>query len=293
MEHDPQFEVDAANFLNQLINELEKKSNEMTTDQLITSKIRLTESAKNFRQSFSHNPGQLYSHLRNCLLQEKQLLNYPDECTMVPDGEISEIIQNIQNLHILVRSNESENRNLHKEYENFCLQLHEFSKNTAQLESMEVTTVEMRERKEQILRGQQEQVDRAINELTGKRLNLVDNFREVIRRTQQVQSIVLGKYVTQWKVNQGYAGNGAPLLNTNNLDVIQGWCESLADIIWNTREQIRLVTKYKKQVNADEQNLPDYLPALHTEITNLLMNLITSTFVIEKQPPQVMKTNTR
>merc|ERR1712079_857382 len=32
---------------------------------------------------------------------------------------------------------------------------------------------------------------------------------------------------------------------------------------------------------------------LLTKITELLTNLVTGTFIIEKQPPQVMKTNTR
>jgi signal transducer and activator of transcription 5B len=291
MEHDSQFEQDAANFLSQLITELERKANEID-DTLITSKIRLNESARSFRQLFSHNPGQLYAHLRNCLQFERQLSCYPDECPIVQDTDIAEIMSNLQQCHILVRSNENDNRNLHKEYENFCLELHEITKNTAQLESM-AKTQDYMDHKNKVTAEQQERVNRALNQLTGKRLELVDNFRKVINLTQQIQNKVLGKYLSQWKVNQGLAGNGASPMNVNSLDVIQGWCEGLAETIWNTREQIRLASKYKKQVNADEQNLPDYLPALHTEVTNLLMNLITSTFVIEKQPPQVMKTNTR
>lgn len=39
--------------------------------------------------------------------------------------------------------------------------------------------------------------------------------------------------------------------------------------------------------------IPDIFPTLNTQITQLLSSLVTSTFIIEKQPPQVMKTNTR
>lgn len=35
------------------------------------------------------------------------------------------------------------------------------------------------------------------------------------------------------------------------------------------------------------------LPELNTTITALLSTLVTSTFIIEKQPPQVLKTQTR
>lgn len=87
--------------------------------------------------------------------------------------------------------------------------------------------------------------------------------------------------------------NLAPPSNANNLDIIQGWCEHLADILWNTREQIKMVSKYRKQLNVDEQNLPDFLPELFSKVTGLLEHLITRSFIIEKQPPQVMKTNTR
>jgi hypothetical protein len=54
-----------------------------------------------------------------------------------------------------------------------------------------------------------------------------------------------------------------------------------------------MVSKYRKQLNVDEQSLPDFLPELFSKVTGLLEHLITRSFIIEKQPPQVMKTNTR
>ena len=54
-----------------------------------------------------------------------------------------------------------------------------------------------------------------------------------------------------------------------------------------------------KQTNRKRQQLPinnqgvDLLPELNTTITALLSTLVTSTFIIEKQPPQVLKTQTR
>jgi signal transducer and activator of transcription 5B len=44
--------------------------------------------------------------------------------------------------------------------------------------------------------------------------------------------------------NPSLDDNGTPPLDANNLDIIQGWCEHLADILWNTREQIKMVSKY-------------------------------------------------
>jgi signal transducer and activator of transcription 5B len=270
--------------LNQFVIELERKANEMDVNRnpnLHTPKFRLNESARNFRQLL-HNPGWLYTHLRNCLQFEQQL-------TCGPDTDMAEILRNIQECQVIVRRNDSDNKSLRKEYENFCLQLHEITKTTAQL----ATAAHPQHLIDQVKIEQQDRVNVAHNHLIGKRLELVDSFRKVIESIREIMDKVLDKHLFQWKVNQGSVGNGAPPININSLDVIQGWCEGLAVIIWDTREQIKLASHYKNQVAVDEPNLPDYLPALREEVTNLLMNLITSTFVIVKQPPQVIKTGTK
>lgn len=293
MDHDPQYEIEAARFLNELINELERKATEMSSDDLITAKLRLIESAKNFRQLFSHNPSQLYSHLRNCLMFEKQMLCYPEECAMTQNSEFTQIFQAIEELMSRVRSNEIENRNLKKKYELFCCELHEVSKNNAQYDLLDSQNPERRDQIATMKQEQQTRLQQSLNQLTGMRLSLVDKFKGTIELTESVQQKVVDKYLNQWRMNQGLAGNGAPPSNANNLDIIQGWCEHLAEILWNTREQIKMVSKYRKQLNVDEQNLPDFLPELFAKSTNLLEHLITRSFIIEKQPPQVMKTNTR
>lgn len=87
------------------------------------------------------------------------------------------------------------------------------------------------------------------------------------------------------------SGNGVPF--NNNLDSIQEWCESLAELIWLNRQQIREADRLKQKFALDPPGMQDILPTLNTQITQLLSSLVTSTFIIEKQPPQVMKTNTR
>lgn len=226
---------------------------------------------------------------------ERQLICYPESVGFVQDQEIQDITRTLHELHRLVRSNDHDNKSLQKDYEIFYLEVHEFSKKQAAINANDQInlTPEMRERHQQLMDEKQTNLDQALNQLTGKRLSLVDSFKSVIQLITQIQTKVVGKYLANWKVNQGKVGNGAMPLSANTLDMIQSWCENLAEIIWSTREQIRLVAKYKKQLNAEEPNYLDYLPQLQAESTNLLTNLITSTFVIEKQPPQVMKTNTR
>lgn len=221
MDHDPQLEIESARFLNDLLVELERKATEMSSDDLITAKLRLLESAKNFRQLFSHNPSQLYSHLRNCLMFEKQMLCYPEECAMTQNSEFTQIFQALEELISRVRANEIENRNLKKKYEIFCCEVHEVTKNNAQYDILDQNP-DNRDRIAQLRREQQDRLQLSLNQLTGMRLNLVDKFKSTIELTESVQQKVIDKYLNQWRMNQGLAGNGAPPSNANNLDIIQG-----------------------------------------------------------------------
>lgn len=221
MEHDPQIEIESARFLNDLLVELERKATEMSSDDLITAKLRLLESAKNFRQLFSHNPSQLYSHLRNCLMFEKQMLCYPEKCAMTQNSEFTQIFQALEGLISRVRANEIENRNLKKKYEIFCCEVHEVTKNNAQYDVLDQNP-DNRDRIAQLRREQQDRLQLSLNQLTGMRLNLVDQFKSTIELTENVQQKVIDEYLNQWRMNQGLAGNGAPPSNANNLDIIQG-----------------------------------------------------------------------
>jgi len=97
-------------------------------------------------------------------------------------------------------------------------------------------------------------------------------------------------------------GNGAPL--SNSLDTLQNWCEDLAELIWHNRHQLKEAERLKQNIPVLNQMssasassggavMTDRLASLQEKVTQLLSSLVTSTFIVEKQPPQVMKTNTR
>lgn len=123
------------------------------------------------------------------------------------------------------------------------------------------------------------------------RLTLADKLKDTIARLNSLQSRVLDDELIRWKRDQQLAGNGAPF--NSNLDSIQEWCESLAELIWLNRQQIKEAERLKQKLALDPPGVQDILPTLNSQITQLLSSLVTSTFIIEKQPPQVMKTNTR
>lgn len=123
------------------------------------------------------------------------------------------------------------------------------------------------------------------------RLALGDKLKETITNINNLQAQVLDDELIRWKRDQQLAGNGANF--TSTLDNIQEWCESLAELIWLNRQQIKEAERLKQKLNIEPPGVSDVFPQLNQQITNLLSSLVTSTFIIEKQPPQVMKTNTR
>lgn len=78
------------------------------------------------------------------------------------------------------------------------------------------------------------------------------------------------------------------LKSSIKLDIIQKWCETLATIHWTLRDQMKSLISTRQQLQINDQQIHDYLPEILCEVTKLLENLIVRSFVIEKQPPQVI-----
>ena len=73
--------------------------------------------------------------------------------------------------------------------------------------------------------------------------------------------------------------------NIGQLEVIQEWCENLAHIIWSMRQQVKQLQQLREGLGHQQGSPNDQ--DLMVNITECLTNLVTGTFIIEKQPPQV------
>merc|ERR1712012_241582 len=121
---------------------------------------------------------------------------------------------------------------------------------------------------------------------------LIYEFVNIFKSVKDVQVEVLDKQLIRWKRDQQLAGNGYQM-NPGFLDTLQEWCEGLADIILQLRQQVCQLGNLRTKLITDPQNNDINLQELLDSVRVLLSNLVTGTFFIEKQPPQVMKTNTR
>ncbi|CAO1363609.1 unnamed protein product [Diamesa tonsa] len=119
---------------------------------------------------------------------------------------------------------------------------------------------------------------------------LTQNIGVIINLLNDVIRMVTQNYLNPWKENQRYVLNGAQQMNPIILDIIQGWYESIAKICWNTHEHLKHCVNVRGGI---QQNIPNPFIVLYQRVRILLSNLIANSFIIEKQPPQVLKVLTK
>ncbi|KAM9230338.1 signal transducer and activator of transcription 6 isoform 1-T1 [Dugong dugon] len=116
---------------------------------------------------------------------------------------------------------------------------------------------------------------------SGSKEALPKLLQESVGELEVVQTLVL-KRIQIWKRQQQLAGNGAPF--EESLAPLQERCESLVDIY----------SQLQQEVGAAGGELePKTRALLVSRLDEVLRTLVTSSFLVEKQPPQVLKTQTK
>ncbi|XP_066225548.1 signal transducer and activator of transcription 6 isoform X2 [Saccopteryx leptura] len=106
-------------------------------------------------------------------------------------------------------------------------------------------------------------------------------LQETAGELEAAQALVL-KRIQIWKRQQQLAGNGAPF--DENLNQLQERCENLVDIYSQLQQELGA---------AGGELEPKTRAALISRLDEVLCTLVTSSFLVEKQPPQVLKTQTK
>ncbi|XP_039762999.1 signal transducer and activator of transcription 5B isoform X3 [Pararge aegeria] len=290
-------------FVEELVQEIQTHAELMLSPELFVTKMKLIEASKLFRMQYSHAPHELYTYMRRCLALEMDVIQNamgtPYIAQPQTERKYSELITGLQTVRQKVNMASEEIRSLQANIESFSLQYHECLKNKGHINYLQQSGPMTNERREleACLRVQIEEMERKLNALVAQinqsQMELVDHMKENITTLRQLQSQVLDEELIKWKREQQLSGNGVPM--QSNLNTIQEWCELLADLIWSTRQQVNNVARINSKtiVELRQPHLVEMLDDMSKQVTSLLSTLVTSTFVIEKQPPQVMKTNTR
>ncbi|XP_020283532.1 signal transducer and activator of transcription 5B isoform X3 [Pseudomyrmex gracilis] len=310
----PQNEPILNNLFTSLLQELEAKASSLMTNQdMFITRMKLKETADRFREKYSHNPVTLFKIIRHCLVhdmkfvaqatQNSQIMNDLFICNNKLNfvlGDVNaEIDHTIEFLKTRVYENGTEVRNLDQEMESFTIHYHDCTKTNAVLQQISTTLNPQNPQameQEKKFRKQKEQLESVLQSklasIVQMCLQLYEKLRDTIDRLHTLQSRILDDELIRWKRDQQLSGNGASFA-LHLLDTIQEWCEWLAELIWSTRSQIKEAERLRIRFSVDRPVMRETFMPLNNHITSLLSSLVTSTFIIEKQPPQVMKTNTR
>lgn len=265
-----------------MIAELARKSTEMVQPGMVLTRMRLEEISRNL---INQDPAMIYAHLRRSITLEQELLqnslnpndNIVSEITQMTHQEMEQLVMN-------VRSAEGFKREWIQKNEAYRLENNEFIQDDrmddGSVIQQDVNTI-VRELNQLLLQ-----------EARASCQNLVMMLNSNINLCQSLTCRVVDEYLRNWKWYQKYDGSNVSI-NGADLDCIQAWCERLAESLWSTREQIRLTRSYQHQFSGNDDDLLAALPQMHDKVTIELQKLINGSFIFEKQPPQVIKTNTK
>lgn len=114
----------------------------------------------------------------------------------------------------------------------------------------------------------------------------IKNIRETFHILNKIKEIVVDE-LSKWKREQALAANGAPFA-MNAIDEIQKWFEESAYLISLALE---VINKVFEVITADEER-SEFIE-MFGKFNGLYESLITSGFVIAKQPSQVLRISTK
>lgn len=222
--------------------------------------------------------------------QQQQQLHqtFTTECATENADEV------LQQLMILVRETQDtdsmvqSNRDV---YQDFVIQLQTRSRLMSGISSSQYPASYNIEQLKRDLAVIENVLRQKANELNRIRRQLISSQYNIFERLMGIQSRILNHYLPRWHHEQQLMNNGVQS-ETIKLDTIQTWVEKIVDIIWRIKNQIKglqLTLTDKPNVPFNTEDLENFVVYINKALENLILNA----FVVEKQPPQVMKTNTR
>uniref|UniRef100_A0A452R6Q6 Signal transducer and activator of transcription n=1 Tax=Ursus americanus TaxID=9643 RepID=A0A452R6Q6_URSAM len=299
----PQDRAQATQLLEGLVQELQKKAEHQVGEDGFLLKIKLGHYATQLQNTYDRCPMELVRCIRHILYNEQRLVREANNVSGTsPVGSLADamsqkhlqINQTFEELRLVTQDTENELKKLQQTQEYFIIQYQESLRVQAQFAGLAQLNPQERLSRETALQQKQVSLEawlqREAQTLQQYRVELAEKHQKTLQLLRKQQTIILDDELIQWKRRQQLAGNGGP--PEGSLDVLQSWCEKLAEIIWQNRQQIRRAEHLCQQLPIPGP-VEEMLAEVNATITDIISALVTSTFIIEKQPPQVLKTQTK
>lgn len=250
---------------------------------MMPTKWRLLEASNNLK---FHNPAQVFSHLIRCLAYEQELLHqaeYPME------NESVYVNNRIDSLINHIRETEHTKKDWLRKYESYRIDLYELSASN-DVDMSGTLSTDYRETNIIFSELRQSALEMQLQQLNDDLNYLIDRFRLSIEQAQGLTTSIIDKHLIHWKLNQKIFASSFAIIS---LDTIQVWCGRLAEGLWNIRKYIRTMQSYYQEFAINHPNSQIFLTDLPNMVSNVLQHLINGSFIIDRQPPQVLRTNNR
>uniref|UniRef100_A0A0B7B2F6 STAT transcription factor protein interaction domain-containing protein n=2 Tax=Arion vulgaris TaxID=1028688 RepID=A0A0B7B2F6_9EUPU len=308
-ENDLQHAPAAVKLLTEMLDLLQKKIKELMGNEHFIIRYNLEDCYHKIQNLVDTNPFDMIQTIKTCLANEKLLLDQletePQQDEVNDTHEEDEqtindriIMDEIQNLFTKTKNTETDLKHLQQKQETFIIQFSDGQRITGLVHQLsQQPQSAQRIQKEKEFKAQKDKIDILLTTLAHDlfllRIELSKKYEQTILSLQKVQQQILDNKLISWKRQQQLAGNGL-VVASSGLETLQKWCDDLADLIWQNRQQIKKSTQLQQQlpIKVPDSN-EDLLPKLNETITTLLSSLVTSTFIVVQQPPQVLKKDAR
>uniref|UniRef100_A0AAQ4S4Z5 Signal transducer and activator of transcription n=1 Tax=Gasterosteus aculeatus aculeatus TaxID=481459 RepID=A0AAQ4S4Z5_GASAC len=247
--------------LDQTISMLQSIAQQTTN---VVDKMKLMQFSKNMN-IFQAQPLQFGVMVRDILNQERGLLDTPQ---FQPFPNIESSFPNMQDLDCLVLK-VLEVQNIRQKMHQMQEELNWERQN---YESLQGRTHE-ETGESQKLQNHIQQLEYNVQAMAKKRFQLL---KECVDCLDQCQTRLIGS-LKAWRWGQHKATIGLPF--DDNLNTLQTWCEQLLGVNGKLRQELVL--------------LGEPMPELQERLGKLLQVLIQSSLLVDKQPPQVIKTQSK
>ncbi|XP_021955886.1 signal transducer and activator of transcription 5B isoform X2 [Folsomia candida] len=129
-------------------------------------------------------------------------------------------------------------------------------------------------------------IERNLQSLMRLRNEFWEAMRTNTKSISELQAQIFQEKLFVWKFQQQKAANGFAAVNPVSLDKVQIYLENLAELLWKSRQQVQEMERLRLR-NAVFNDVE--CDVLLEDLVTLITNLLNAAFLVEEQPPQVMK----
>ncbi|KAK7132393.1 hypothetical protein R3I93_018817 [Phoxinus phoxinus] len=264
MEQEPQARI----LLDQMVRLLQEVAQQNPD---VVEKVKLQHLSKKL-SVYQTQPMQLVRTVRDMLRKERQLLGQAG-IAFPPFQPMSVVPPAANGTPQPVRDD------FKADVDNLVLKVLEIQNCRQSLHQMQMEMEPMQDSDQAVRPNQRKHLEYNFTVFANKRLELL---RESVYALEQCQSCLILR-IKSWRWEQHRSSIGVQF--DDNLGSLQTWCEQLLGVNSNLKQELMLM---KRDHGEAEQ-----FHTCHETLTLLLQTLVQNSLVVDKQPPQVIKTQSK